>query len=451
MDVLLIDRIFQLNPWLRIPGCYREHLDVRLPRVMVPRRAHWPGDRVPPSALLLVGPRQAGKSTFLWSILRAREPAGILYLNGEEPLVRSWCSSAAGFMDDLSRHFPGVRTIFLDEAQHLDEAGLFVKGLIDARRGLEVLVTGSSSFTLMSRTRESLAGRALRRSLLPFSLSEIRASEGSISPTADRSRAIEVRRRQQVWGSYPDVWFAPDPAAVLSDLVDALILRDASDLFRVGRPDAFRRLLQLLAGQVGSMLNLAELAGLLGISAPTVREYVGLLEETWIVRLLPPFVGGRRAEITRAARVHFFDMGLRNRLLGHFDQDLGRRADRGALAEGWVFSEIMKTLPQSWELRYWRAKGGAEMDFVLTDGSRVIGVEVKAGDARMSRSAHSFIETFCPEAVLLVGENEARQESLMGGTRVVRLPMEDLGDEVEALTRSKYEPPSGGESEGGPT
>ena len=110
--------------------------------------------------VFLSGPRQAGKSTLVWSYLRTLTRP--LFLNLEEPSFRMWCRSAAGFLADLSELGSPPDAIFLEEAQHLDEAGLFVKGLVDARLGSPIVVTGSSSFHLMARTRESLAGRARR-------------------------------------------------------------------------------------------------------------------------------------------------------------------------------------------------------------------------------------------------------------------------------------------------
>ena len=349
-------------------------------------------------------------------------------LQAEEPLVRRWAESPLQVAHDVEAEFPTVRRIFIEEAQGLDEAGLFVKGLVDASRDWEIVVTGSSSYHLEARTRESLAGRAVRRQLLPFSLAELVDFAAPSVPAVRAELEREYLARQQVHGAYPGVWSHPQPARALGDLLEAFVLRDASDRFEIREPSAFRRLLAFAAGQLGQMVNYSEWAAHLGVSAGTVRAWIGLLEETWVLKQVPAFAGGRRSELTSAGRLHFYDLGIRNALLGRFETDLTRRADRGALAEGWVFGALAKLAPRGWDIHYWRSKGGAEVDFVLVGGDRLVGVEVKAsGPQRVSRSLRSFIDAYEPELMLLVsGDDAPRHEQRLGGTRVVHLPLVEL-------------------------
>ncbi len=433
MDPTFRSRILLSNPWLQNRSRFSGEVRRRLPQRFVPRRVDTAGLSDRTRARLVVGPRQSGKSTFVWSLLADREPGEVLYLDAEEPTVQEASLSAVQFLADLATDLPGVRTVFIDEAQRLPEAGLFVKGLVDARRDLDVWATGSSSFHLAARTRESLAGRAVRRVLLPFSLDELRTADPAV-PIARQEEALRICARQQVLGGYPAAWFDPDPERTLSDLVEAFVIRDASDRFRIQRTDAFRRLLQLAAGQVGQMVNLSEWASILGVAASTVREHLALLEESWIVKLLPAFSGGKRREITTAHRIHFYDMGLRNALLGSFGTDIDRRPDRGALAEGWALGEIAKTVPFPWTVHYWRAKGGAEMDFVLGRGNRIVGVEVKSGPRPgPSRSARSFIDAYEPACVILAaGPDAAWSDETSGRTRILTVPLHDLAVAVRA-------------------
>ncbi len=433
----ILQRILQLNPWLTAPKAWGEEIERRLPADYFDRSSSLASPVQPGNAQLIVGPRQAGKSTLVWHELRGRSPESVLFLNAEERLVQRWCESAAGLLADLVTEFPTVRTLFIDEAQHLDEAGLLVKGLVDARRGLEILVTGSSSFHLAARTRESLAGRAERTVLLPFSIAEVSDHRAPVVPAARRQETLDRCRRLTIWGGYPGAWCSTGPERVLSNLVEAFVLRDASDRYRLQRPDAMRTLLQLAAGQVGQAVNLSEWASIAGISAPTVREYLSILEESWILKLVPAFAGGKRREITSAARVHFYDPGLRNCLLGAFSDDLQRRPDRGALMECVTFAELAKTLPSAWNVRYWRAKGGAEMDFVLSRGARLVGVEVKAGvPPGLTRSMRSFIDAYAPSDVLIVTGRDHRLESigLEERTRVWRVGLVDLAGAVTETT-----------------
>lgn len=434
MDRSTRDRVLSMNPWLLDPSMLGVVGTRHTPQDFVPRQIDVAGFDDPARAKLVVGPRQAGKSTFVWSLLRDKEPATLLFLNCEEPLVQLWARSSSAVLADLRAEFPAVTTVFLEEAQQLDEPGLLIKGLVDAHVGLNVFVTGSSAFHLDAKTRESLAGRAIRRRLLPFSLEEVSAHRPPSVPAAASQRRERLLGRQLVFGGFPGPWFADNPPSELAELVEAFVLRDASDRFEVREVEAFRRMLQLAAGQVGQMVNLSEWGSLLGVSATTVSAWLELLEGAWILKRVPPFAGGKRREITGARRVHFFDVGVRNALLGAMQVDVESRQDRGVLAEAWVFGELSKLIPAQWGLFYWRAKGGAEMDFVLVHGDRRIGVEVKAGRrVRISRSTRSFIDAYGPELVCLVGgiDVELRRERI-GKTEVVTLPMTLLGAEVLA-------------------
>ncbi len=435
MDATLRSRLLALNPWFERPAAFAAELAARLPPQLVPRQVDLADIAEPGNARLIVGPRQAGKSTLVWKALAGVDPQGVLFLNAEEPLVQRWCVSAAQFLADLRESLPSVRTVFLDEAQHLAEAGLFVKGLVDARRGLQLYVTGSSSFHLAARTRESLAGRAERFVVLPFSLGEVAGFESPASPLARAAHTARAAERMLVWGGYPRVWLGAEPHRVLSNLLEAFVLRDASDRFALTRPDALRKLLQLAAGQVGQLVNFAEWATLCGVAASTVRDYVAILEECWVLKLLPAFAGGRRREITTAPRVHFYDPGLRNALLDGLGAAVESRTDRGALFEALAFAELAKTVPRDGVLHYWRAKGGAEVDFVLTRGERCLAVEVEAGRAAgLTRSARSFIEAYAPEAFFVVAgiDDPGLPPETIGRTTVIRVGLVGLAGAVRA-------------------
>ncbi|HEX4959824.1 MAG TPA: ATP-binding protein [Thermoanaerobaculia bacterium] len=308
------------NPWLQEPASLPDWLRLRLPPTYLPRfaaakaRERWSeADR----AHLVIGPRQAGKSTSLWAYLSARgEPA--LFIDCEQGIVREWCRSAPLFLADLERLVDRPVTLFFEEIQHLEEAGLFLKGLVDRKVGVPILVTGSSSYHLGARTRESLAGRASRTRLLPLSLPEV-CQDLDGKPPILRERLVEERlARHLVFGGYPAVWLSENPEALLADLLEAMVLRDASDLFRIARPDAFRQLLRLLAGQAGSLVNLSEWASILGIGRDTVASYLEILESSHLIVVLSPFAGGKRVELTARPKIYLLDNGLRNRLLHDF-------------------------------------------------------------------------------------------------------------------------------------
>ena len=421
MDRDLQTILLQDNPWLVDPGQLAAWLRARLPAAFVPRPVlskaaeRWGEiDR----AHLVIGPRQAGKSTAIWAHLAARdEPA--LFIDCEQALVRAWCRSAPLFLADLETLVEHPVTLFFEEIQHLEEAGLFLKGLVDRRIGVPILVTGSSSYHLGARTRESLAGRATRTRLLPFSLGEV-CQDLADKPTAVGERLREERFvRHLVVGGYPAVWLSPTPEVLLTDLLEAFVLRDASDLFRIARPDAFRQLLRLLAGQAGHLVNFSEWAAVLGISRDTVASYLHILESSHLIVSLSPFAGGKRVEMTARPKVFLLDTGLRNRLAHDF-RPLDERADAGPLLESWVATELWKALPEDATLHFWRSAAGAEVDFVVARGERLLAVEVKAGRLGrplLLRSLHSFLAAYQPVATLMVNTGLSHRQRV-GSTDV---------------------------------
>ncbi|MBN1664453.1 MAG: ATP-binding protein [Deltaproteobacteria bacterium] len=391
-------RIRQLNPWVIKPEDADSLIKQRLPENYVLRK----GEAVPAAndrAVLVIGPRQAGKSTLVWHRIKSKAPE-ILFLNMEDALLRIGLKDPIDFIEHVREIYPFIKIIFLDEVQHMEEAGLFVKALIDAKLGISLWVTGSSSFHLNSRTRESLAGRATRYRLLPFSFTEILENTKAKNPVAASVLEEEIVRHQLVWGSYPAVYLADKTETknmLLSDLVEALILRDASDIFRIKRIDAFRKLLMLLAGQIGSLVNLSELAAVCNVDVGTVLSYLEILEESHVVKKIIPFAEGKRREITGAPKVYFVDNGIRNQLLNNFSPMTDLRVDRGQLFENWAFTEIYKNIGLSGSIKFWRSKAGAEVDFIIEESGKTMALEVKYASVKqpkIGKSAHSFLDAY---------------------------------------------------------
>ncbi|PQP34622.1 hypothetical protein C6A37_06835 [Desulfobacteraceae bacterium SEEP-SAG9] len=394
------NRIRQINPWLVNPQKASVFAERYMPEIYIDRRIEETPSR-PNRALLIVGPRQAGKSTMVWHRLLAQAP-NLLLLNMEDPLIRTGCSDPVNLVEYIRARINFIKVIFIDEIQHMDEAGLFVKGIVDARLNLPLYVTGSSAFDLRSKTKESLAGRASRRQLMPFDMREILKHIDPPNPLSEKHACNQIISHQLVFGSYPSVYLSPETdekVLLLSDLLEALILRDASDLFKIKRVDAFRKLLFLMAGQIGNLVNLSEIASICQVDVGTINAYIEILEESHVVKKISPFAGGKRREITTAPKVYFIDNGIRNQLLNNFSTALDLRTDKGQLLENWVFSEIYKSLPFQSSIRFWRSKSRAEVDFIIDHRGKIHALEVKFSSikqTKLSRSAWSFIKAYKP-------------------------------------------------------
>jgi uncharacterized protein len=423
-QAFLLERLLQINPWIGQAKGAEQAMDMvkaLIPVEYISRQASKPVV-IQDKAVVIIGPRQAGKTTFAWHWLREFAP-NVLYLNMEDVLLKSELDSPFILADWLRDRLSFIQALFIDEIQHMQEAGLFLKGLVDAHLGRPILAAGYSSFHLRARTRESLAGRAVRMKILPFSLGEMTNHVSAHNPLAREQQALRFLEQSLIFGSYPAVHLADSREGkqqILTDLCEALILRDASDVHRIQRIDAFRKLITLLAGQIGSLINIAELASHCQVDSGTVNSYLEILEESHILARIRPYAGGKRREITSAAKVFFIDNGVRNLLVRNLTENFAARGDKGALLENWIFSELMKALPMTANLQYWRSKSGAEVDFVITAGSEICAVEVKntsLGTPKLSRSARSFIDAYQPRFFYLVNMS-LDAETSMGSTSV---------------------------------
>ena len=395
------NRLLLLNPWIVRPKDGEKLVSRFLPPIYIPRRIE-NLHTSPNHAVLIIGPRQAGKSTLVWHQLFQIMP-DVLFINMEDPQLRYGCGNAIQLAAFIRVNLPSLKAIFIDEVQHLEEGALFIKGLVDSRLRIVSYVTGSSSFHLQSRTRESLAGRATRHVLLPFSHLELLSQKKASNPLSFKQYGHEVTSHQLIFGSYPAIYLAEsddEKKHLLSDLVEALILRDASDMYRIKRVDAFRKLLALLAGQIGQLINISELASICNVDVGTINSYIEILDESHIIKKIIPFAAGKRREIIKNPKVYFIDNGIRNQLIQNFEKSWDLRVDKGQLFENWAFSELLKRLPIQSNLKFWRSKSGAEVDAVIEHAGKLFALEIKATTLKrptITRSLQSFIDAYQPE------------------------------------------------------
>jgi hypothetical protein len=351
-------------------------------------------------------------------------PELLHYLDLDTMRCADVLASNRSLMDFLGLE-PGAggprRILLIDEVQRLDNPGLLLKSLQDLALPLKIAVTGSSSLEIRSRVRESLAGRSLRYHLWPLGPQECAKAEAR----------LDTYLR---WGGFPAVVLERDLArrqALLANLLSSYLDRDIVDFLRVDNAQAFLSFAQLLAGQVGHLVNLNELANTLGVSRDTLARYLSYLEGTFLVRVLRPFIGNRRSELTKMPKVFFSDLGLRNLLAGRLTAEF-TAADRGPLLENLV--EILLRLdPRTEDLHFWRTRGGAEVDFVWRVGGQIYAIEVKAqAGSRPSvpRSLASFVRSQEPRRAAVVAPG-AEGEVPCHSTSVRFLPPELVTTLVE--------------------
>jgi len=315
--------------------------------------------------LAITGPRQSGKTTLARTLFVDK-----FYVSLEDPEERSFADSdPRGF---LARFPQGA---ILDEVQRCPDLFSYLQGVVDKRKRMgEFILTGSQQFGLMSNISQSLAGRAGLLQLLPFSLAELR--EGGVLPaTLDET---------MLRGCYPPLYDRPvAPGDWFPNYVTTYLERDVRQLLAVRDLSLFQRFLKMCAARSGQLLNLSALAGDCGISHVTAREWMTVLEASYIVYLLRPHHQNFGKRLVKMPKLYFLDTGLMAYLLGIRDVDtLTTHASRGALFETLVVSEWVKrqfNAGQVAELYFWRDSAGHEVDLLIPQGNQFMPVEIKSG------------------------------------------------------------------------
>lgn len=363
---------------------------------------------------LIVGPRQAGKTT-LMSLLKEdleRKGEKTLFLSLDIERDRQFFTSQETLLRKIQLEIgKGKGYVFLDEIQRKEDAGIFLKGLYDMNLAYKFIVSGSGSLELKEKIHESLAGRKRIFELSTLSFQEFVnfKTDYRYAQKLQEFFAVELEKTKALFdeylhfGGYPRIALAStidEKQKEAGDIYQAYLERDISNLLGVEKEEAFTRLVRLIASQIGSLVNVSELSNTLGISTKTVKHYLWYLEKTFIVNKATPYYKNVRKELTKSPVYYFVDLGLRNYASSEFtglaDSSLG------FLFQNFVFNALREKLfLPAHHLHFWRTKDGAEVDFVLEHRfGEPIPIEVKATTLKspeISRSFRSFLSAYKPK------------------------------------------------------
>jgi predicted AAA+ superfamily ATPase len=350
--------------------------------------------------ILLYGPRQAGKTTLVKSLLADRAAFHVLTLTGDDPGDRRELVGRDGAA--LARLVHGYDVLFIDEAQRVSDIGLVLKLLHDAHPKLRIIATGSSSFELAAHATEPLTGRARTFTLFPIAVAELLAG-------MDR-RGIERELDDfLVHGLYPEICKAPsrdEKRRALKELTESYLYKDVIEFGGIRHADRIHDLLRLLAFQVGSEVSIAELGTSLGLGRDTVDRYIDVLEKAFVVFRQRGYARNLRKEVTKMDKIYFYDVGVRNMVIGNL-ADPAHRDDIGNLWENFLVAERRKilayreSLAQSW---FWRLRTGAELDYLEEEDGKLHGYEFKYGEKK-PRAPDAWEKTYPDSSYLVVNRN----------------------------------------------
>jgi uncharacterized protein len=310
----------------------------------------------------LIGPRQTGKTTLAKLIQRTMK-AKAVYLDLELPSDLNKLQSPELYL----RQFAD-RLVIIDEIQRMPSLFPLMRALVDQKRsGGRFLILGSASPEMIRHASESLAGRITYHELSPFSLAE-----------------TGWKRHEALWlrGGYPLSFLAgsdDESFAWRESFIRTYLEMDLPQLgIRVPAPQ-IRRFWTMLAHVHGQLWNASRIAGSLGLTAPTGKHYLDILEETFIARVLAPWHANTKKRLIKAPKVYVRDSGLLHALLRIATlEDLRSHPVAGSSWEGFVIEQVMGKLPRDWQAHFYRTSAGAEIDLLLHDNkNRPIAVELK--------------------------------------------------------------------------
>lgn len=329
--------------------------------------------------LAVTGPRQSGKTTLLKHLFPEYQ-----YVSLENTDLRSFATEdPVGFLTTYDG-----QTIF-DEVQRAPELFPYLQTKVD-KQGImgQYVLSGSQNFHLLERITQSLAGRVALFKLLPFDIQELKSSD-----LLAKNWGTMLFR-----GFYPAIYDRSiEPPVFYANYLQTYIDRDVSQLTKVQDLRRFRNFVSLCAARTGQLLNISALANSAGISQPTAKSWLTILERSFIIFLLPPYFENFSKRVVKSPKLYFFDPGLAAFLLGlRTLEDLTDRTLAGALFETLIISNIIKQNHHTYQLReywFWRDAAGHEIDLLTQRGGSFDIFEVKAARTlkpRLFKGLHDF-------------------------------------------------------------
>lgn len=322
--------------------------------------------------LLLIGPRQVGKTTLLKNILTSiSSEKKVQFWNCDESDVRQFLSEANSAK--LKSFVGNSDFIVIDEAQRVKDIGLTIKLLHDSFPNVQLAVTGSSSLDLSNSINEPLTGRKFEYNLFPFSTNEL------VSHTS-MLEEMRLLKNRLVYGFYPDVVNNPgEEKEILTNIVNSYLYKDVFEFQDIRKSSLIEKLVQALALQVGSEVSFNELGNLLGIDTVTVQRYVDLLEKAYVIFHIRSFSRNVRNELKKSIKIYFYDNGVRNSVISNFSP-VELRSDIGALWENFLISERIKNNTyhnKHAKYYFWRTTQKQEIDFIEEVDQNLFAYEFK--------------------------------------------------------------------------
>ena len=376
-----------------------------------------------PEIIAIFGARQIGKTTLLKQLYK--QVSNPIFLTFEDIELKIL------FEEDIKSfialYIDPYEHIFIDEFQYAKMGGKHLKYIYDTT-DKKIFISGSSAMELSINAVKYLVGRIFVFNLYSFSFGEfLRVKDKNLhklysqaDSTISSVLSNKIYRHIEeylTYGGYPRVILSrtnEEKKEVLKNLLSIYLLRDIKEIARIADETKMYKLLKALSLQIGNVIVYNELSTLIGVNAVQLKEYLSVFEKAFLTKSITPFFTNKRLEIVKNPEIFFFDMGLRNVIIKNFSA-LEDRVDKGAMLENFIFRELVER-----DVKYYRTKNGAEVDFIIDD---TIPVEIKSNlsSMKISKSYHYFLENYKTTKGYILNFNQIGEKEFKG-TKMMFLP-----------------------------
>lgn len=352
------------------------------------------------SILVLHGARQVGKTfimRYLMTFLKDKKEV-VYYIDLEDSRFQTKLDEGVdafmGLLKDEGLLTDKKLFVFIDEIQYLKNPSSFLKLIADHHKEIKLIVSGSSSFDIKNKFKNSLVGRTINFEIFPLSFREFltfknyNAIPDKIHTSIKINELAGLFNEYVIFGGYPAVVLEPSikiKEKLLQQIIDTYIKKDISELGNITEIDKFNKLVKVLASQSGQMLNVTELANTCDISKQTIEKYLFILENTYIIKLVRPYSRNLRSELFKTPKIYFYDTGLAQMLwLKSLPKEI-----IGHIFETSIFSELTKKYSRA-NIYYWRTMDKKEIDFVLEIKNDILPIEAKLNFGQFNKTAVNY-------------------------------------------------------------
>ncbi|MBS3088953.1 ATP-binding protein [Candidatus Pacearchaeota archaeon] len=366
--------------------------------------------------IVIYGARQVGKTSLLRYLIEHHIKKNVFYMDLEIPNLLDLCNQGAESVSKyiIEKGADEKQKIFLiiDEIQYMDDPTKFLKIMHDHYSQIKVIVSGSSTFEIRKKFKESLVGRTVNFEVYPLSFEEFLIFKNKNyklskeNTSAMNNELIEMAEEYVRFGGYPKIVLESSEEKkqiYLSQIISNYVRKDIRDIGNIRNISSFNKLLEILASQSGQLLNVLELSNTLKINRETITEYLDLLENTFIIKRINPYHKNLRSELSKNPKIFFLDTGMMHLLwLKEFPKVI-----HGNALETFVFLELVKL---NKKINFWRTTNKQEVDFIVKN-KELYAIEVKSNFQNAdNRSLKFFSEQYkCKTAVIgLKGEKNGK-------------------------------------------